>query len=411
MSVVRQSWALLGAVLLLAGVDLGVHAWRWWSVPSPMLPLPSFDPADATRIEITTIEQTLSLERDGDRWRIASPVDAPADPVEVDALLADLSPGRRPDARIPDADHETYGLAGGRELRVDVAATDGVLLSLVVGDDAGGESTWVRVPGDEDVLRAAIGGRSRLARPAGAWRDRTVTDLDPAEVRAIVLRWDDAELRSERGPDGWTGPVDGPTIDRVVTLAARLRAEEVAAGERDAERRIVVTLEGEQPVVLALGQSGGLWTVRRDADPTVWRIDGALPALVSDPASLASRVLWKDDPAAVRRITFERDGGSVEIAREGEGFRAVRPPHLELDPQRVGALVAFLASPRVEAWMPAADAGLPRRRWRIELEDRTRVLELGPDADRVWLRDAANPGRTGFLPLGTVRRIEAVLGG
>ncbi len=411
MTVVRQTWSLLVAVLLVAGVDIGVHAWRWWSVPSPIAPLPAFDPADAVRITITTTAQTLSLERDGDRWRIAAPVDAPADRVEVEALLADLSPGRRPDARIPDGGHETYGLAEGRELRLDVAATDGVLLSLVVGDDAGGESTWVRFPGEEDVLRAPIGGRARLASSAGAWRDRTVTDLDPAQVSAVTLRWDDRELRTARGPDGWSGEVDGPTIDRIVALAAGLRAEEVAAGERAVDRRIGVTLEGATLVSLELGRSGGLWTVRRDGDPTVWRIDGALPSLVSDPASLASRLLWEEDPSAVRRITLERDGATVEIAREGPGFRAVRPPHLQLDPQRVDALVAFLAAPRVEAWMPAAGAGPPRRRWRVELEGRTRLLELGPDADRVWIRDAANPARTGFLPLGTVRRIEAVVGG
>jgi len=411
MNAVRQTWALLGAVLLLAGVDLGVHAWRWWWAPSPIPALPSFDPAAATRITITSAEQTLSLERDGDRWRIAAPVDAPADPVEVQALLADLSPGHRPDARISDADRETYGLAGGREVSVDVAATDGMLLSLVVGDDAGGESTWVRIPGDEDVLRAPIGGHARLARPAGVWRDRTVTDLDPAEVGAVAIRWDDRQLRSERGPDGWSGDVDGPTFDRVVALAARLRAEEVAAGERATDRTIVVTLEGAQPVSLELGRSGGLWTVRRDGGPTVWRIDGALPALVSDPGTLASRLLWKEEPGAIRRVTLDHDGATVEIAREGEGFRAVRPAHLELDPQRVGALVSFLASPRVEAWTPAADPGPPRRTWRVELDGRARVLELGPDADRVWIREAANPARIGFLSLGTVRRIEAVLGG
>jgi hypothetical protein len=136
-----------------------------------------------------------------------------------------------------------------------------------------------------------------------------------------------------------------------------------------------------------------------------------LPALVSDPASLASRTLWRDDPTSVRRVTFERDGAVVEIVREGAGFRAVRPARLELDPQRVGALVAFLAAPRVEGWIDGSDLEPARRRWRIRTGERERVLELGPDADRVWIRDSADPSRTGFLPLGTVRRIEAVLGG
>jgi hypothetical protein len=409
-TVVRQTWWLLGAVLLLGAMDLGVHAWRWWSQPAPIAPLPSFDPADAARITITSTAQTLTLERDGDRWRIAAPVEAPADRIEVETLLADLSTGRRPDARIPDADRETYGLDGGEEVAVEVAAHDGVLLSLVVGEDAGGESTWVRIPGDDDVLRAPIGGRARLSRPAGAWRDRTVTDLDPALVQGVVIQWDDRNVRTARTADGWSGDVDAPTIDRVVALAAGLRAEEVMAGERDNERRILLALEGPQPVSLELGRSGGLWTVRREGDPTVWRIDGALPALLSDPEALASRTLWKEDPEAVRRVTLERDGGTVEIVRAGASFRAVRPAHLELDPQRVGALVAFLAAPRVDAWM-AVDAGRPRRTWRVDLGDRTRVLELGPDADQVWVRDAADPTRIGVLPVGTVRRIEAVVGG
>ena len=130
-----------------------------------------------------------------------------------------------------------------------------------------------------------------------------------------------------------------------------------------------------------------------------------MPELIADPARLVPRSLWEEEPAAVTGFAFRRDGAAVEVVRDGSEFRS---SGLDLDQQRVAALAAFLAAPRVEGWLLAA-RGEPRRTWRVRFGDRVRVLELGPDADQVWVRDAAVPDRVGFLPLRTVRAIEGIV--
>jgi hypothetical protein len=408
-TVVAQTRALLAAVVAVAITDAAVHTWRWWSAPVPIPALASFDPDEAVRITVERTDGSLTLERGAEGWTLVEPVRAPADAAEVDALLDAVSGGMRPDARLVDPDQETYGLAGGEEISLDIEGASAVLLDLVVGKDAGGGSTWIRRAGDDAVLRAAIGGRARFERPAGAWRDRTVTSLDPAAVRGVRLRWEGTEVTSTRTALGWSGNVDGPTVDRAVALASHLRAAEVAADDRAPTPAIVLELDADPPLGLELGRSGDVWTVRRTDGPTVWRIDPTLPDLIGDPAHLVPREVWREDPAAVSGFVFEREGAVAEIVREGTGFRRVRPAGVDLDVQRIAALVAFLAAPRVEGWLPAA-VGPARRTWRVRFGDRVRVLELGADADQVWIREASAPDRVGFLPLRTVRTIEGIVG-
>jgi len=166
----RQTVALLVAIVVVMLLDTAV---RWGAAPPPPPPiLAGFTAARADRIQIGRVDHALVLERRSDVWWLMGPPEAPADPVAVAALLDDLAGGIQPEAVADAGHHERYGLSGGDERRIEVTAGDDVLMRLFVGHDAAGGGTWVRFPDSDRVLRADIGGRGRLDRPAGAWRDR-----------------------------------------------------------------------------------------------------------------------------------------------------------------------------------------------------------------------------------------------
>ncbi len=414
MRAARHTGWLLAAVLAVGAVDVAVRVSARPAAQQDLPALQGFDPAEVDRISLGRADAPTVLERRDGTWFLAAPTRAPADPALVRELLEGLADGVVPDARVDDGDHERYGLDGGQELRVDVQAGERSLLDLYVGHDAGGGVSFVRLPGADDVYRARVGGRARFDRSPGAWRDRQVTDLDPASI--VALRVGDTTV--ERDGDRWrsaSGPLDGPTVAALVNALAKLRGIEVAAPGRELGEELEVTLidASGAEVALSFGRSGELWLVRRGQDR--WRVAPDLARLLaSAPASLADRALWAGVPADVTRLEVRSDARSGLLERDSEGWRVVRPPNVDVDPRRADAAAEWLAAPRVDAWASGGAAFPSRHEWRVTLGGRVRTLELGassPDGQRIAIRDAADPDRIGWIDARIVSGIEAIFGG
>ncbi|MCA9494638.1 MAG: DUF4340 domain-containing protein [Myxococcales bacterium] len=401
--------ALLAATVFVVGADA---TWRAWPSPVPeALPtLPGFDPRDAVRLEIAQVDRTVAIERRGEGWWMVAPADAPADSTEVEAALSVLSGGVRPVARLDLADQDRYGLEGGLQLRVDVAASAGTLLSVVVGADTVGGDSFVRFPGAPDVFRADVGGRALLGRPAGRWRDRTVVDLDPASVTEVVLRSDAGEVRARRTPTGFDGGVDQPTIARLVAELAHLRGAEVVDDGPDGLAQVELVTTDER-VALSFGSDGVRTVVRRDGRPEVFRL--ALPWVerLADPRVLLDRAVWTIAPEEVRSVRLEGPGWDGRIDREADGsLRLVRPAHLVVEPQRLAAAVALMSQPHVVAW-GSGDGRFAGHRLVVQTDGERRVLEVGEvDGDRREVRDAGRPERVGWMDAELIRKLLTIFG-
>lgn len=416
MTALRHTRALLGAVLLLAAADVAVRVLDRTAATEALPSLPAFDPADATRISLGHTDETTVMALVDGSWRLMAPADAPADPGEVGALLGALSGGIRPEAKVDDTDHERYGLAGGTELRVDVEG-QGPLLSVVVGNDAGGGSTWVRYPNSEDVYRARIGGRSLVDRPAGAWRDRRVTDVEPETVRAVEVAWPGGQVSARRAGARWEAdpPVDAPTVERLVVELARLRAAEVAAADREVawDLATVRLAREEGDIVLVFGRRGPLRYVRRLDRDEVWRLAVPWVDRLAEKGTWLDRAVWT--AARVDRIAWRAPGRDGILQRTDGGWKVVRPANVDVDPSRAEALAAFFAEPRVARWedVEPAAAGFPSaQRFAVEADGDERVLEVGlTEADRTYVRDASTPSRIGSVESKTIAAIAAAFGG
>lgn len=252
--------------------------WSWWPrdhaelVPHPLLDL---DPAAITAIEIARRPagdedeaaaardfDWLRLERDGERWRIASADGYPADPAKVNQLVGRLlgMQVRTPIATTRPS-HNALGV-GEREYgrRVRIRA-DGFDRELVIGA-ARSNSVNVRFA-DEDAVYLANGlSEFSLADTPSAYWPTDYVQVDSDDIRSFVVENDRGSLLVERSEDGWTiagvpedARVDADAIEELLGRLTRLRLVEPVGTEVLPEHgltegpRITWTLDSEDQTV------------------------------------------------------------------------------------------------------------------------------------------------------------------
>lgn len=394
----RTAW-LAAAVAALAVADVGIRLSRWSQRDAELPALPGFDPASAVELRLGRVDAPTVLQKTSAGWGITAPVEAEADPTEVEAIVGQLAGGIRPELALPP-DPEGYGLSGGNEVRVDVRGAQGDLLSVVVGADAGGGGTFVRLPDDDTVYRAQIGGRSLYDRPVRTLLDRRVADCSPAAVTTVELP---GGTRAVRGATGWSAGVDALTVDGLTRRLCGLRGAEIADAARVQEWLGTVTLHAPAPIPLRFGRSGDLRYVARD--DRVWRVSGDWVDRVFTPNAFLDRSLWT--ASQITRIVLSGAGRDGEIARDGDGWVVRRPANVDLDPGRAQAVVAWLSAPRVDAW--TSGPFTPQEVLTVEADGRVHRLEIdhgGPDGARV-----RSGNRIGRVDAQLIRNITGIFGG
>jgi Domain of unknown function (DUF4340) len=399
---------LIGAVLTLAVLDLGVRLAQR-DARGPELPsIPGFDVAQVTELRLGRVDEPIVVTRAAGQWTISAPVQAAADPVELEAIVSRLAGGVHPDVALPP-DAEGYGLSGGSEIRVDVRGAQGDLMSLVIGADAGADGTFVRLPGEETVYRAPIGGRARFDRPIRTLLDRRVASCAAEQISRVVLPGEQAVRRSASGWDG--APVDALAVDGLVRRLCSLRGAEVAAEDRVQDWFATVELEGpDGDISLRFGRSGDLRYVARDG--RVWRVTGEWVDRLAQPRAFEDRSLWVAQ--RVERIVLRGDGRDGELVRNGETWDIRRPANVDVDPVRAQAAATWLARPRVDAWtaVSAAAAGFPSAQTLVVRADgRDHTLEIGAaGAEGTYIRSAGSPERIGRVDSGLIAGLLAIFG-
>jgi hypothetical protein len=238
-------------VLILAALiaALSVYLLRRGDEPA-RLPAPApVAASEITRIEIARDQETLTLTRADDAWRIAPPGVA-ADRKLVGQMLEALA-GLRLSAVVAETPSDAlYELDAARRIRVRAWAGERPVRDLSIGKIAPSfRHTFVRLEGDARVFHAVDAFRDRFARTLEDMRDKTVLAFAPGEIaeltigrggRTIALKR--APAAAEGAPPAWQG-ADGKAVDpaaveellrRLSALACdRFLAEAGAADLRD----------------------------------------------------------------------------------------------------------------------------------------------------------------------------------
>jgi hypothetical protein len=265
-----------------------------------------FDREAAEKIDARWPGGGVVLEKRGDGWHLASPLETAADAQTVDDLLANLT-FLRADGFVDDPGSE--GDQGFEEPAFEVSVWtrtgEGAELSeshLVMGAAMPGAVRRMR--GAETSLYEVPSERiNDFPRRVAAYRFRTLGEFAASAAASLLIEFpatpDVARITATLGDNGWTSEPEALApgkLARIVTELSRLRAEDIEAdemGERELAAlglvpprvRLQALAEapeaGGDPEVLASVELGSFDTTRgilaRVPDsPIVYRLDYAL---------------------------------------------------------------------------------------------------------------------------------------
>ncbi len=403
----KRTWQLLALLAALIAIDIGVH--RTDSSNTDVLPLlGGFSASDVDELAITSVEGTVRLARSDDGWEVTHPYTHDADDALVQTIIATLSAGVQPDARVDEGDLERYGLTASQQVLVELSGVGQLVSALYVGGNAGGGVSFVRLPDDQTVYRARIGGRSRYHRPAGGWRNLQVFSFQPAAVVNIDIESGGTKVTFSRGDNGWSGAgLDGELIAALPERLGELRATRVMAPEsvEGFDGRLTLTMDAGPPVVFDFATQGDIGVIRTETDGPLYQVPAALTVLLTNGQdAFADRTLLRVDLATVTELTLETPEQRSIIRRDPrtEAWVPVRPANMDIDSRRAMDAARYLATFRVMDFVQisASGAGFPGD---LRMSVNQSGLEFGgPGPERsgqqtLYVRAVQDPGRIGII--------------
>jgi hypothetical protein len=252
------------------------------SVETDAPELPSIDANVIREIAITRPGQpTVRLTKAGDVYNVTAPLQSATDSGTVNTAIEKLTALEVVGVAATNAqNHATLEVDDANAVRVVVSGASGVIADLRIGAFRGG-NTMVRVGNGSDVLAVAGSIKFAFNRELREWRNRSIVNVEPANVRAVTIAGDRGSYRFERNASNeWVVAAGQPAIERfsaqkvetLVGALAHLRANDFAADGAStglATPRATVTLS----VAAAAPTDGGTATA---AEEIVLLLGGAV---------------------------------------------------------------------------------------------------------------------------------------
>jgi hypothetical protein len=286
----------------------------WTAVPKNIAVLRDksvvgFDRDKVTKIEIESPKGTVTIAKDGDRWKITAPQALAADQVEAGAVLFKLRDLRAQAFLTDDASGIPRYLAK-PTVRVNIieqgASTPRTVLLAPSTEKRGGSpSAYAAVAGQGPVVLVDGKALEDLGRSSDDLRDRTLmSGLEPRDIKRMRVRAGGQTVVVERsGESDWklveggSGAAKSATVDNLLYSLRALKWKTIAAPTGDEPAKygldaptFEVTLlkaDGSEAGALLVGKREGdqAWVKLKTA-PAIYTVDvkqlGETPKVPND---------------------------------------------------------------------------------------------------------------------------------
>ncbi len=386
------------------------------------------EPGDVTAVEVKRGAEVLKFQREGDTWRMLSPVATRADRGAVEELITSVVTAKadREIAGSP-ASLTEYGLDA-PQADVTLTLKDGKQLGLQLGGK-NPTGVWVygREAGKPAVLALSDSVLRDASRPVADYRDKTVLAFDRASVTGLDITTPEDHVGLETTGGKWrlTRPApraaDADLVSDFLEKLGSARVKEFAAESpaslgsfgldrpvrvdvhtgRDKDRATKSLLVGRADVA-----KQGVYAMR-PGEPSVLllpeELDKALPRNV---AALRDKTVLAFDHEKIAKIEIDGPKGAVTLARENNQWRITAPEALAADQVEAGALLQKLRGLKAQAFLTEDASGIPRYlakpTLRVTVTDQggtATTLLLGPSPERRGNQPSAYAAVAGHGPL------------
>jgi hypothetical protein len=328
-------------------------------------PIPPLNPVEITTLDVTKGGATTTIKNEGGIYKVTAPVPYPADQTTAKSAFEALGK-----MDVSDLVTQQEGKQG--EFEVDdksgvhvIAKHDGkVLADLIIGKVVGA-GTMVRPSGTNDIWRAS--GISKFVVDKGPtdWRDKSITTFQIGDVEKLdVVSKDGAKLSlkktgtKEGSEDKWDVVASSVKIDKldnsvpngIVSSLASWKANDfadgasatmAAAGLDAPALTITVGLKGGKSVVALIGGHKGekatddTYVKKADA-PQIFLVKKFnLERIDKRPMEFRDKTLCDLAAADLTEISVAGGDKSYTLVKNGNDWKATKPPKLELDATKV----------------------------------------------------------------------------
>lgn len=277
----RIATALAALVVLWLALSLIRRAGR---DTSGSFALPKVDRNAVDAVIIARATDTVRLARQGAGWTVnglaagatlvGQVFDAMADTAARSELIAESA-----------TSHERLGIDSAKARRISFRQGDKTVAELLVGSRGGSfESAYLRSPGAVAVYQ--VQGRliEYVERQVDDWRDKRIVGVEPDSVSGVDVQRGKTSYNLARVDKAWTiggAPADSAAVAALLgqfrTLDAAgfaTKAQADSANFAAPDRLIRLKAAGDRSLaVIAIDSTAGGFWVRREGNPTVFRID------------------------------------------------------------------------------------------------------------------------------------------
>jgi hypothetical protein len=327
-------------ILILLLLGLGAYVY-WVELPkaeqeAKKKTLFEFTPADTTEVDLAYADREIVLKKSGDEWRLAKPIDAPADQTTAKNLvnaIAECEVKKTLDETATDLPQ--YGLDQ-PFVKVTVKLKDKELPTILVGKNAPvGFSTYLKKADDPKIILTSSSFRSGMDKKVKDLRDKTIVAFEDKDVHKVQLHGEAKDIALVQKDDNWSieqpaaYAADATAMRSFLSTLRSMRAVDFPAdqptdlstygldnprltvtlylGKENAEKRLLLGKETDKKEVY----------VQASGQPTVYTVsDWVFRDLNKSLADFRDKTVF----------AFDRDKiTAVDVARkEGGQFKLVR---------------------------------------------------------------------------------------
>lgn len=315
---------------------LGVAVYMLYSAPERgqrvgerPRPIPRLAKEQIKKVTLTAKGKTVVLERAAAGWRVAAPVQYPADKYAsetVERKLEKLEFGDMITER--KEKHAAFEVASDKAVRVQVSDGKTTLADFYLGKAESG-FTMIRRHGDDKVYQAVGFLRSAFDKELRLWRDRRIISAKRDDVRRVSFATPagTVTLKRSAAKAPWTlesAPIPLPKLDENAINSALSALQSLSAydfedklGAKDAgldppAASVTATLEGDKTARLLIGKKGKetYWVKAASKNQIFTLKHYSLKSLLLRPIDLKDKTILDFDPTALVSLRVERLGGA-----------------------------------------------------------------------------------------------------
>ncbi len=235
----RKNLILGGVLIILVAaafiIEGPLQSWRQ-NHNLPDNPLAGIDFDQVNAIDVNYQGKTVTIERDGDKWKIAGTKGFYVSDDVMNAVTSAVTDATKAPVEVvsenPDKKGD-FGVTTDEGAEVTLRQSDTELAKFYVGqvgDDY--SSTYVALPDDSQTYLVKAGLNAAFWRPD--WYDRTIFSSDGELITNIRFQYPTREFTVEKDGDGvWSGTlpykftVDEDKISPVVDIMSNLQAADI----------------------------------------------------------------------------------------------------------------------------------------------------------------------------------------